>query len=133
MTEQDAEDLFIRINTFLRERGLTWLATEIAAEAAEGKASPKMLAVQEHFETVFPDEIPSRPTRHKTEFTSGNHFRGAPKRIVVEMCIPRGSGCLCVSQQPANDRQAQPATGTEARIGVPEIVQAYSNQTSPFG
>ena len=31
-------------------------------------------------------------------------FRGAPQRIVVEMCIARGSRGLSVAKQSANDR-----------------------------
>jgi hypothetical protein len=45
----------------------------------------------------------------------------------------RGRRCLSVSQQPANDWQAQPATGTKARISVPQVVQAHADQTSSFG
>jgi hypothetical protein len=71
MTEQEAEDLFVQINAMLRDRGLTWLASEIVGEAAEGRASPKILTVQEHLDVAFTlDETPPRRTRRqKSEFT----------------------------------------------------------------
>ncbi len=43
------------------------------------------------------------------------------------MRIPRGGRSLSVAQQPADDRQAQPATGTEARVGVPQIMQTNAD------
>ena len=49
------------------------------------------------------------------------------------MRIPRGGRWLNVSRQLADDRRAQSATCTKARIGVPQIVQAHASQTSPFG
>jgi len=49
------------------------------------------------------------------------------------MRIARGGCHLGVAQQAADDRQAQPTTGTEARIGVPQIVQANADQTCPLG
>jgi len=82
MTEQDAEDLFHRINMILRDHGLAWLATEIAAEAAEGKATPKMLTIQEPISRVFLDETPVRPTRRKTEFTHVRELRSKEKMDV---------------------------------------------------
>ena len=84
MTEQDAEDLFHQINTILRNHGLTWLATEIAAEAAEGRASPKMLSVQDHIDAVFSDELPARPARRKTEFT---HVRALTSKEKMDVSI----------------------------------------------
>jgi hypothetical protein len=39
---------------------------------------------------------------------------------------------MCPSKS-ADDRQAQPATGTEARVGVPEIMQAHAGQTRALG
>jgi hypothetical protein len=83
MTEHDAEDLFIRINSILREHGLTWLANEIAAEAAEGKASPKMLAIQD-FDPEFLEEMPVRPARRKTEFT---HVRPLTSKEKMDVSI----------------------------------------------
>src|SRR5262245_31792770 len=46
------------------------------------------------------------------------------------MRIPRGGRGLSVAQQPANDWQAEPATGTEARVGVPRrsAIQFHSGQ-----
>ena len=85
MTEQDAEDLFNRINTILREHGLTWLAAEIAAEAAEGRASPKRLSVQEGFDPAFLEEMPVRPARRKkTEFT---HVRPLTSKEKMDVSI----------------------------------------------
>ena len=69
MTEEEAEALFVEINTILRKQGLAWLANEIAGEASEGRASPKMLSVHEHTDVSFLEDTVSRPTRRKTEFT----------------------------------------------------------------
>jgi hypothetical protein len=85
MTEQDAEDLFRQINSILGEHGLTWLANEIVAEAAEGKASPKILSVQGPIKAVFSDdEIPARPARRKTEFT---HVRALTSKEKMDLSI----------------------------------------------
>jgi len=84
MTEQDAEDLFHRLNMILRDHGLAWLATQIAAEAAEGRASPKMLSVQEHFDSLFLDEAPARRARRKTEFT---HVRPLTSKEKMDVSI----------------------------------------------
>ena len=35
-----------------------------------------------------------------------------------------------VTEQSANDWQAKPATGTEVRIGVPQIVEAHASRDS---
>jgi hypothetical protein len=82
MTDQEAEDLFHRINTILRNRGLTWLATQIAAEAAEGRASPKMLSVREYIDSRSSDEMPSRTARRKTEFTHVRELTSKEKVVV---------------------------------------------------
>jgi len=63
MTEEEAKAFFVEIIAILRRQGLAWLANEIAGEASEGQASPKMLSVPLLEETI------SRPTRRKTEFT----------------------------------------------------------------
>jgi hypothetical protein len=84
MTEQDAEELFQQINIILRNIGLTWLATQIAAEAAEGRASPKMVSVEEHIDTGLFDEMPTRPARRKTEFT---HVRPLTSKEKVDVSI----------------------------------------------
>jgi hypothetical protein len=84
MTEQEAEDLFVRIDAMLRDRGLIWLASEIVGEAAEGRASPKMLTVQEHPDVLSLDEIAQRRTRRKTEFT---HVRPLTSKEKVGVAI----------------------------------------------
>ena len=60
---------------------------------------------------------------------AGNRFRGSSQRIVVEMRIACGGRRLRVAQQAPDDREAQPAAGTEARVGVPQIMQANADQT----
>ena len=60
---------------------------------------------------------------------ASNRFRGSSQRIVVEMRIACGGRRLRVAQQAPDDRQAQPAAGTEARVGVPQIMQANADQT----
>jgi hypothetical protein len=84
MTEQEAESLFHHINSILREHGLAWLATEIAAEVAEGRASPKMLSVRDPVDILFSDEIPARPARRRTEFT---HVRALTSREKMDVSI----------------------------------------------
>jgi hypothetical protein len=69
MTEEEAEEAFLKINSTLRERGLGWLADQIAGEAAEGQASTKMLSVQEYADAVAFDGPPSKPKKRRTEFT----------------------------------------------------------------
>lgn len=61
-----------------------------------------------------------------------NLFRSATEWAVVEMRISRGSSCLSVTQQSADNRQAQSATSTNAGIGMPRIVNANAGQTSPL-
>ena len=54
----------------------------------------------------------------------GDRFGGPAKRVRVEV---RVAGCcrgVSVPEQLADDRQAEPTAGPEARIGVAKIVQA---------
>ncbi len=51
MTEQEAEAHFSEIQHALIELGLEWLATEVAAEIAEGKIQSKILSVRSEFES----------------------------------------------------------------------------------
>ena len=64
---------------------------------------------------------------------TADRFGGPPQRIVIEVRIPRGGRCLSVTQQPADDRQPHATAGTEARVGVPQIVQANAGQTGALG
>jgi hypothetical protein len=68
MTEDEAEEAFSRINSTLREYGLAWLADQIAGEAAEGRASTKILSVQEYAELSLEGPA-ARPRKRRTEFT----------------------------------------------------------------
>jgi hypothetical protein len=68
MTEDEAEEAFSRINSTLREYGLAWLADQIAGEAAEGRASTKILSVQEYAELALDGPV-AKPRKRKTEFT----------------------------------------------------------------
>ncbi|WP_426612230.1 hypothetical protein [Bradyrhizobium sp. McL0616] len=68
MTEDEAEEAFSRINSTLRENGLAWLADQIAGEAAEGRASTKILSVQEYAELALDGPV-AKPKKRKTEFT----------------------------------------------------------------
>ena len=69
MTEDEAEEAFSRINFTLRESGLAWLADQIAGEAAEGRASTKILSVQEYAEKPLIEGSAAKPRKRKTEFT----------------------------------------------------------------
>src|SRR3954465_10200907 len=69
MTEEEAEEAFSRINTTLREYGLAWLADQIAGEAAEGRASTKILSVQEYADVPLVEGPVAKPRKRKTEFT----------------------------------------------------------------
>jgi hypothetical protein len=40
---------------------------------------------------------------------------------------------VSVTEQPANDRQAQPTTGTDARIGMSQIMQPHADKTGACG
>jgi hypothetical protein len=84
MTDEEAEALFQKINNILRRQGLPWLAAEIAGEAAEGQASPKMLSVQEYADNILFDETAARQTRRKTEFT---HVRALTPREKIGVSI----------------------------------------------
>jgi hypothetical protein len=68
MTEEEAEEAFSRINSTLREYGLAWLADQIAGEAAEGRASTKILSVQEYAEVTLDGPV-TKPRKRRTEFT----------------------------------------------------------------
>ena len=46
------------------------------------------------------------------------------------MCVAGGGCRLSVPQQSANNWQGQPATGTKAYIGVPQIMEADAIKTS---
>jgi hypothetical protein len=69
MTEEEAEEAFSRINTTLREYGLAWLADQIAGEAAEGRASTKILSVQEYADVPLVEGPVAKPRKRKAEFT----------------------------------------------------------------
>ena len=62
----------------------------------------------------------------------GDRFRGAPQWVVIKMSVTCGCRCLSMAQQATNDRKTKPATGTKARISVPQIVEAYAGQTGPL-
>ena len=38
-----------------------------------------------------------------------------------------------MAEQPPDDRQAEPATGTETCVGMPQVVQAYVGQAGALG
>jgi len=67
MTDQEAEELFSQIARILRENELDWLATEIAAEAAEGRSAPKMLSVVERDMPLLDGRM--QGSRRRVEFT----------------------------------------------------------------
>jgi hypothetical protein len=49
------------------------------------------------------------------------------------MSIPRGCGCLGVTEQSPKNRQSKTTTGAEARVGMPQVVKTSSVKTSSFG
>jgi hypothetical protein len=69
MTEDEAEEAFSRINSTLRDSGLAWLADQISGEAAEGRASTKILSVQEYVEAPLVEGPVAKTRKRKTEFT----------------------------------------------------------------
>ena len=56
--------------------------------------------------------------------TPSDCFRRAPQRVIIKMRVARGGRCLSVAQQSADNRQSQSSSGTEARKGMPQIVNA---------
>jgi hypothetical protein len=84
MTEEDAEQLFNHINIMLRNNQLIWLADQIAAETADGRASQKLLSVQDDFDIFTIDETPSRSSRRRTEFT---HVRPLTSKEKIDVSI----------------------------------------------
>jgi hypothetical protein len=96
MTEEDAEELFNHINLILRNHQLIWLADQIATEAADGRASQKLLSVQDDFDTFVVDEIRPRFTRRRTEFT---HVRPLTSKEKVDVSIKSLRSILVSSGQ----------------------------------
>jgi hypothetical protein len=86
MTEEEAEEAFSRINSTLRECGLAWLADQIAGEAAEGRASTKILSVQEYAEVTL-DDLVAKPRKRKTEFTHVRPLTSKEKLSVSIMAL----------------------------------------------
>jgi hypothetical protein len=82
MTDDEANELSATLTDILRSRGLSWLAEEIAGEIAEGKASRKMLTVQEYGDTSTEDI--SHRAKRRTEFT---HVRALTPKEKIEVSL----------------------------------------------
>jgi len=85
MTEDEADEAFLRINSTLRDSGLSWLADQIAGEAAEGRASTKILSVQEYVEgPLVEGPVVAKTRKRKTEFT---HVRPLTSKEKLSVAI----------------------------------------------
>jgi hypothetical protein len=55
--------------------------------------------------------------------TVSNMFGGTSQGIDFKVRIPSGRRCMGVTEQFPDDRQPKPSSGSEARVGVAEIVE----------